>query len=197
MLQSLERRVRVGSTDGRSSKAHPRRRTLRFSGNSQNSSLGEAFTLDMLTADQLHRIQTAFNRFDEDKSGQISAPEMLQPDARLRVMQCSGWGITRSVLNYSACAHVMRQVLRLLGSNPSQAEFQMILHAIDRNNDGLVDFEEFAQVWYEREKANLEDDFQEELQLAFKIFDADDSGTITAQELRDKLTSLGERMTHA
>lgn len=54
-----------------------------------------------------------------------------------------------------------------------------------------------SQVWYEREKANLEDDFQEELQLAFKIFDADDSGTITAQELRDKLTSLGERMTHA
>jgi len=110
--------------------------------------------------------RTAFNRFDADNSGFISAPEMLQ-------------------------------VLRLLGKNPSLAEFEGILKAIDRNNDGVVDFREFAQVWWKREQEYIEEDFQEELQLAFKIFDADDSGTISAQELREKLTTLGERMTDA
>jgi len=124
------------------------------------------FTVDMLSPDQQLRLRRAFNRFDADQSGFISAHEMLQ-------------------------------VLRLLGSNPSQAEFTNILKAIDRNNDGVVDFREFAQVWWKREQEHIEEDFQEELQLAFKIFDADDSGTISAQELRDKLTTLGERMTDA
>ncbi|KAL1507007.1 hypothetical protein AB1Y20_007869 [Prymnesium parvum] len=139
-------------------------RAASFSGPSTSTEV--PFSLEQLTPDQQARLRAAFNRFDGDKSGQISAPEMLQ-------------------------------VLRLLGSNPSQAEFKTILQAIDRNNDGVVDFLEFAQVWWEREQESIEDDFQEELQLAFKIFDADDSGFITAQELRDKLTTLGERMTDA
>jgi len=125
---------------------------------------GDKFSVDMLSQDQQQRLRRAFNRFDADNSGFISAPEMMQ-------------------------------VLRLLGSNPSQAEFNNILKAIDRNNDGVVDFREFAQVWWKREQEHIEEDFQEELMLAFKIFDADDSGTISAQELRDKLTTLGERMT--
>ena len=53
-----------------------------------------------------------------------------------------------------------------------------------------------AQVWWKREQQHIEEDFQEELQIAFKILDTDDSGTISFEELREKLTTLGERMTN-
>jgi hypothetical protein len=38
------------------------------------------------------------------------------------------------------------QVLRLLGNNPTLGEFDTVLKSIDRNNDGVVDFREFAHV---------------------------------------------------
>ena len=46
----------------------------------------------------------------------------------------------------SISSREMLQVLRLLGSNPTHAEFENILTAIDSNNDGIVDFREFAHV---------------------------------------------------
>ena len=40
-------------------------------------------------------------------------------------------------------------------------------------------------------------DTEEELKNAFKVFDPDNSGTISSEELRKVLTSLGEDMTDA
>lgn len=70
-----------------------------------------------------------------------------------------------------------------------------MLDAIDTNRDGCVDFMEFARVWWKREQENIEADFDAEMELAFKVFDTDGSGMITRDELREKLTTLGEKMT--
>ena len=70
-----------------------------------------------------------------------------------------------------------------------------MLEAIDTNHDGCVDFMEFARVWWKREQENIEADFDAEMELAFKVFDTDGSGMITRDELREKLTTLGEKMT--
>ena len=43
----------------------------------------------------------------------------------------------------------------------------------------------------------MEQDFESELHLAFGVFDANDDGIISAAELRNMLTTLGERMTDA
>lgn len=124
----------------------------------------DIFSEDSLSSAQRSRLQAAFELFDADKSGQISAPEMLQ-------------------------------ALRLLGASPTNAEFGEMLKAIDSNNDGVVDFREFALVWWKREKERLEADFDTELTMAFKVFDSDNSGSISLTELKEKLTTLGEKMT--
>lgn len=70
-----------------------------------------------------------------------------------------------------------------------------LLKSIDKNQDGVVDLNEFARVWWKREQQNIEADFEFELELAFQLFDTDDSGFITRDELREKLTTLGEKLT--
>jgi len=89
----------------------------------------------------------------------------------------------------------MMGVLRLLGTNPTNGELEDIIRGIDLNQDGFIDFLEFARVWWVREQQNIEADFDIELELAFKVFDTDGSGVITREELRDKLTTLGEKLT--
>jgi len=88
----------------------------------------------------------------------------------------------------------MMGVLRLLGTNPTNGELEDIIRGIDLNQDGFIDFLEFARVWWVREQQNIEADFDIELELAFKVFDTDGSGVITRDELRDKLTTLGEKL---
>jgi len=88
----------------------------------------------------------------------------------------------------------MMGVLRLLGTNPTNGELEEIIRGIDLNQDGFIDFLEFARVWWVREQQNIEADFDIELELAFKVFDTDGSGVITREELRDKLTTLGEKL---
>jgi hypothetical protein len=61
------------------------------------------------------------------------------------------------------------QVLRLLGTNPTNGELEEIIRGIDLNQDGFIDFLEFARVWWVREQQNIEADFDIELELAFKV----------------------------
>jgi len=51
-----------------------------------------------------------------------------------------------------------------------------------------------AGVWWQREKLKLEEEFNEQLQLAFGILDMDCDGMISLDELRHKLMNCGEKM---
>jgi len=72
-------------------------RAASFSGPSTSTEV--PFSLEQLTPDQQARLRAAFNRFDGDKSGQISAPEMLQVSLRAAVLTLG--------LRRRSCGHVV------------------------------------------------------------------------------------------
>ena len=58
--------------------------------------------------------------------------------------------------------------------------------------NGTIDFPEFLTMMKKKRK---ESDIEEELKKAFRVFDKDDNGFISAAELRHVMTNLGEKLT--
>lgn len=83
-------------------------------------------------------------------------------------------------------------VLRQLGHNPTEAELIEMIKDVDKNNSGSIQFNEFAALMSGKMKNVLtEDDIME----AFRVFDCDGNGFISAVELRHVATNLGEPLT--
>ena len=71
-----------------------------------------------------------------------------------------------------------------LNSHFSEEAADLIIKLIDRNDDGLIDFEEFR---------SLKTQQFDEVSL-FKVFDADGDGLISKGEVREVYRKLGETM---
>lgn len=83
-------------------------------------------------------------------------------------------------------------LMKSLGQSPTEAELRDLVNEIDINGDGEIDFHEFCNLMT---KQAHEDDADEELREAFKIFDKDEDGFISPAELRFVMTNLGEKLT--
>nr|ABK21927.1 unknown [Picea sitchensis] len=83
-------------------------------------------------------------------------------------------------------------VIRSLGQNPTEAEIQDMINEVDTDGNGTIDFREFLDLMAHKIK-DLDSD--EELREAFKVFDKDQNGYISAAELRHVMINLGEKLT--
>merc|ERR1712164_62009 len=63
---------------------------------------------------------------------------------------------------------------------------------VDADGNGTIDFPEFLSLMARKMK---DTDTEEELIEAFKVFDRDGNGFISAAELRHLMTNLGEKLT--
>ncbi|KXZ56854.1 hypothetical protein GPECTOR_1g770 [Gonium pectorale] len=63
---------------------------------------------------------------------------------------------------------------------------------VDKDENGTVEFAEFCWLMMRQKTA---DDQEEALRGAFKMFDRDGNGLISASELRHIMTKLGEKLT--
>jgi calmodulin len=101
--------------------------------------------------------------------------------------------------------------MRSLGQNPTESELQDIVNELDVDHTGTIDFDgetnrplfllellmyqpEFLTMMVHKGKAT---DEEAELRAAFEVFDQDGSGTISADEMRRVMKSIGEELTDA
>jgi calmodulin len=82
--------------------------------------------------------------------------------------------------------------MRSLGANPTEAELHDMINEIDADGNGTVDFPEFLTLMARKMK---DVDSEEEIIEAFKVFDKEGNGFISAAELRHIMTNLGEKLT--
>jgi len=83
-------------------------------------------------------------------------------------------------------------VMRSLGQNPSESELQDMINEVGADSNGTIDFPEFLTMMARKMK---DTDSEEEIREAFKVFDRDNNGYISAAELRHVMTSIGEKLT--
>jgi len=82
-------------------------------------------------------------------------------------------------------------VLRSLGQNPTEAELKEMISAYEGGN-GMIDFAEFTRLMSKTMKETVG---EQEIIDAFKVFDKDGNGLISAAELRHIMTNIGEKLT--
>jgi calmodulin len=78
--------------------------------------------------------------------------------------------------------------MRSLGQNPTEAELQDMINEVDADGNGEIDFPEFLTMMARKMK---DTDSEEEIKEAFKVFDKNGDGKISAAELRHVMTSIG------
>jgi len=82
------------------------------------------------------------------------------------------------------------KVMRTHGFNPTEEDLKDMIRNVDTNSNGAIDFNEFIEMMVKRGN-NVEEDVAH----AFKVFDRDGDGLITAEELRLTMNNLGEPIT--
>lgn len=82
-------------------------------------------------------------------------------------------------------------VMRQLGQNPTEAEILEMIKEVDKKYSGTITFEEFTMLMSGKMKnVDTEDDIRD----AFRVFDVNGNGVISAQELLHVATNLGEKL---
>jgi len=82
--------------------------------------------------------------------------------------------------------------LKALGQNPTRAEIDKLMHEIDEDESGEVDFDEFCFLIH-RYHANMDE--EEELREAFRVFDKDNDGFVDRHDLVEIVRSLKWELT--
>ncbi|CAM6100339.1 unnamed protein product [Calypogeia fissa] len=85
-------------------------------------------------------------------------------------------------------------VMGYLGHKVTEAELQDMIFEEDANGNGTIEFPEFLRLVAVNKNAERKH-FDKEHREAFRVFDKDESGLISATKLRNVMISLGQKVT--
>ncbi|XP_066921528.1 uncharacterized protein [Clytia hemisphaerica] len=88
----------------------------------------------------------------------------------------------------------LRAALQNLGQNPTDLELQNIFNEMDIDRNGTIDFAEFVKMLI---KTIKQDFSQEDLKVAFDVFDTEGYGYIDSEEIKDLLGDVDQTLTVA
>ncbi|KAL3631413.1 hypothetical protein CASFOL_024397 [Castilleja foliolosa] len=91
-------------------------------------------------------------------------------------------------------ASELGSIMGSLGHSTTEEELNTMIREVDSDGDGFINLNEFIEL---NTKDVDYDEVLEDLKDAFKVFDIDKNGSISAEELQDVLQSLGEECTLA
>ncbi|XP_073047600.1 uncharacterized protein [Primulina eburnea] len=83
-------------------------------------------------------------------------------------------------------------VVRSLYQNLTEEELQDMIHEVDTDGNGTIEFPEFVDLMAKKMKETEADD---DLREAFDLFDQDRNGYISADELQQVMLRFGEALT--
>ncbi|WAR18959.1 CALM-like protein [Mya arenaria] len=153
----------------------------------------------MKDTDSEEEIKEAFRVFDKDGNGFIRWVSGL---AHFCKYCCS---FNARVINIAA---ELRHVMTNLGEKLTDEEVDEMIREADIDGDGQVNYDVRNQTPRTHEGISIpkmfltmmaqkmkDTDSEEEIKEAFKVFDKDGNGFISAAELRHVMTNLGEKLT--
>ena len=89
-------------------------------------------------------------------------------------------------------AKELKVAMRALGFEPKKEEIRKMIADIDKDGSGTIDFDEFLTMMTVKMGQR---DSKEEMVKAFRLFDDDETGKISFQNLKRVAKDLGESMT--
>ncbi|KAM7482894.1 hypothetical protein LguiB_007477 [Lonicera macranthoides] len=82
-------------------------------------------------------------------------------------------------------------VMKSLGQNPTEDEVQSMIKEVDADHSGTINFTEFLNLMAKKMK---DAGVVKEIKEAFKVFDIDKSGFISAAEIKQVMSNLGQKL---